>query len=213
MFLDNKYTTTYNAIVERARDREVNGYVERHHIIPKSLGGSNDDSNLVKLTAREHYICHLLLTKMLTGKAKGKMVYAVMYLSCSHKHLSGKKTIRTSRIYETLAKARSKLVSKAKKGCTFPPRTNEMKERYSVSKRGNRNPRYIGSWVTPWGTFESSRLAAKACPEYISSPMILNLCKKKNLIPISYLSTCRSKGWISEKYIGKTPKELGFRTA
>lgn len=40
-----------------------NGF-ENHHIIPKSLGGDNRLSNLVKLTYREHYLCHYLLTKM-----------------------------------------------------------------------------------------------------------------------------------------------------
>lgn len=38
-------------------------YCELHHIIPKSLGGINNNENLVLLTAREHYICHCLLVK------------------------------------------------------------------------------------------------------------------------------------------------------
>ena len=37
-------------------------YYEKHHIIPKCVGGTNNDENLVLLTAREHYICHKLLT-------------------------------------------------------------------------------------------------------------------------------------------------------
>ena len=75
---------------------------------------------------------------------------------------------------------------------------------------GKNNPRYKHNYVTPWGVFESSRLAANACPEYISDVAILNFCQKKNTKPISYLSVCRSKGWLSEKHIGKTPAELGF---
>ena len=42
----------------------IDGYKERHHIKPKCIGGTNDLSNLVNLTAREHYICHLLLCKI-----------------------------------------------------------------------------------------------------------------------------------------------------
>jgi len=38
---------------------------ERHHIIPKSLGGNNDHENLVVLWYREHYIAHRLLVKMI----------------------------------------------------------------------------------------------------------------------------------------------------
>jgi hypothetical protein len=46
----------YFSIVNRALSRVVGDmYVEKHHIIPKSLGGSNDKSNLVKLTAKEHF--------------------------------------------------------------------------------------------------------------------------------------------------------------
>lgn len=39
MYLNNKYTNTYNSIVNRASQRILDGYTETHHIIPKSLGG------------------------------------------------------------------------------------------------------------------------------------------------------------------------------
>ena len=87
MYLPNKYTRTYNSIVARAKNRELDTYVEKHHIIPQSLGGSNDSENIVKLTAREHFICHLLLTKMVEGTNKSKMYQAAwMMASCVGKH-------------------------------------------------------------------------------------------------------------------------------
>ncbi len=52
------------------------GYFERHHILPKSLGGTNSKDNLVFLTPKEHYICHLLLMRMTTGKAQLSMIRA-----------------------------------------------------------------------------------------------------------------------------------------
>lgn len=67
MYLQNKYTRWYYNIVNAAQNRSINGYVEKHHIIPKSLGGSNKKINIVSLTAREHFICHWLLTKMTHG--------------------------------------------------------------------------------------------------------------------------------------------------
>ena len=67
-FIDNKYTRWYYAIVANARCRIVNGYTENHHIFPKSIGGDNSMDNLVLLTAREHFICHWLLTKMIKNK-------------------------------------------------------------------------------------------------------------------------------------------------
>ena len=44
-----------------------NGYVERHHILPRALGGTDDSSNLVALTAREHFLAHMLLAKIYGG--------------------------------------------------------------------------------------------------------------------------------------------------
>lgn len=76
MYLSNKYTIVYNNIINRAKARVLDGYAENHHIIPRSLGGTDIPENLVRLTAREHFICHLLLTKMLTGQNQHKMIHA-----------------------------------------------------------------------------------------------------------------------------------------
>ena len=79
MFKQNKYSDWYNAIIARARVdiNRTSGKFEKHHVIPKSLGGSNEPDNLVKLTPREHFICHLLLTKMTHGNHLFKMVSAL----------------------------------------------------------------------------------------------------------------------------------------
>lgn len=79
MFNTSKYTNTYFNIINSRQDRvpDANSYYERHHIIPKSLGGSNKAQNLIYLTAREHFICHWLLTKMTTNEyTKQKMISA-----------------------------------------------------------------------------------------------------------------------------------------
>jgi hypothetical protein len=88
IFIDNKYTTWYYAIIEKARLQQRTGYVESHHIVPKSFfkkisktgwlpGDPHTSDNIVKLTAKEHFVCHLLLTKMTQGVAYKKSVYAV----------------------------------------------------------------------------------------------------------------------------------------
>ena len=76
-FLENKYQDWYNSLISNAKNRSIEGYTERHHIIPKSLGGSNDPDNLVKLTAREHFITHVLLTKFTESTHKAKMIHAL----------------------------------------------------------------------------------------------------------------------------------------
>jgi hypothetical protein len=85
--LKNKYTRWYFNIISRALERSRNrtdakallGYVEGHHILPRSfdLGGQKDKINIVYLTAREHFIIHVLLIKMFTGSFKYKMFNAL----------------------------------------------------------------------------------------------------------------------------------------
>lgn len=84
MYLDNKYTKWYNNIIYKCKNRlNPNFYTEKHHIIPQSLGGPNTNDNIVNLTPKEHYIVHHLLTKMVEGLNKQKMVYAYWRMSTS----------------------------------------------------------------------------------------------------------------------------------
>lgn len=99
IFINNKYTTWYNSLINKAKNRTIDGYTEKHHIIPSSLGGTNDTGNLVKLTPREHFICHLLLTKMLTGNARYKMNFALHMLSNANNIGEGR-YIPNSRMYD-----------------------------------------------------------------------------------------------------------------
>lgn len=100
IFINNKYTTTYNRIVERAVNRTLSGYSEKHHIIPKSLGGNNLPENIVRLTAQEHLVCHLLLPKMLADTNYiRKMDYAAWQMT----YLGGRPRYKvTGKIYEML---------------------------------------------------------------------------------------------------------------
>jgi hypothetical protein len=58
------YRKIYDSLIIRAKNRKIDGYKESHHIIPKCVGGSDDDINLVDLTPEEHYLAHQLLIKI-----------------------------------------------------------------------------------------------------------------------------------------------------
>lgn len=58
------YIKIYNSLVERGKNRKIEGYTENHHIIPRCMGGSDDKENLVRLTPEEHYLAHQLLVKI-----------------------------------------------------------------------------------------------------------------------------------------------------
>lgn len=75
------YSKIYHSLIERARTRKLDSYVESHHIIPKCLGGSNDDTNLVNLTPEEHYLAHQLLVKIHPDNIK--LIYAANMMTVS----------------------------------------------------------------------------------------------------------------------------------
>jgi hypothetical protein len=64
-------------VKRESRVKHKGVYYENHHVIPRSLGGTNDKDNLVLLTAKEHFVAHLLLAAFTVGKDKSKMSRAV----------------------------------------------------------------------------------------------------------------------------------------
>lgn len=130
----------YNNIVANAKSRILDKsiYTENHHAIPKSLGGGNDKSNLVRLTAREHFICHMLLVKMINDPPlKAKMQFALNAFRRSSNNQN--RHIPTSKQYEILRKAISEARSMSLVGNTFglgTKRTDEQKARMAIAQRG-----------------------------------------------------------------------------
>lgn len=105
--LDNKYTRWYCSLVANAIQRDIcEGYIERHHVLPKSfkLGGEKDKKNLVLLTAREHFVCHWLLTKMFDSESelskKMQQALRAMRLESKLKKQTRYTTKIVSRVYE-----------------------------------------------------------------------------------------------------------------
>ena len=73
------YKDAYNSLIERSKIRTLEGYVEKHHIIPKCMGGSDEHDNIAILSAREHYIAHQLLVKLHPGNYK--IIYAARMMT------------------------------------------------------------------------------------------------------------------------------------
>lgn len=81
------YQKIYNSIIQKAKSenrvklRKNKAdfiYYENHHIIPKCLGGTDNKENLVLLTAKEHFLCHKLLTRIYEGNRKIACAYHKM---------------------------------------------------------------------------------------------------------------------------------------
>lgn len=140
MFLQNKYTIWYYSIIEKASMKNYTGYTEIHHIIPKSLGGADCQENIIVLSAKEHYICHLLLVRMTTSVDKKKMVFALHKISYSSS-ANQKRKIKSGREFHIVRS----IVSKAFTGAGNPmygkTRTPEERKKISIGTiKGMQSP-------------------------------------------------------------------------
>lgn len=123
---DMNYRKVYDDLIAKCQARQsIDGYKERHHIIPKSLGGSNDPSNFVDLTAREHFVAHFLLAKI----HGGTQWHAI-------KRMRGNDGFYVnSRLYEVARKEIAEETGKRFKGI---PKTEEQRAKMSAAAMGKK---------------------------------------------------------------------------
>ena len=72
------YFKIYNSLIERGKDRILESYTEKHHIIPRCMNGTDEEENLVRLTPEEHYLAHQLLVKIYPDNKS--LVYAAVMM-------------------------------------------------------------------------------------------------------------------------------------
>jgi len=117
------YYILYQAIINKAKaenrikNKEI--YYENHHIFPKCLGGNNNKENLVLLTAKEHFICHKLLTYIHKGNRKIALAfYRMSYSKNGNYNKSSRDFKYAIELLKTIpvSKETCKKISKANKG-------------------------------------------------------------------------------------------------
>ena len=96
------YKKHYDLLIERAKTRQLLGYTEKHHVVPKCIGGSNKKSNIVKLTPEEHYVAHQLLVKM--NPQNELLIYAAHKMT-----INSSNTNRTNKEYGWLKRYHQKI--------------------------------------------------------------------------------------------------------
>lgn len=130
------YQKIYDSIIHNAQVQERTkdiDYYERHHIIPTALGGLDNKSNTVLLTAREHFVCHWLLYKMTNGIDKSKMAHA--WFSMCRRSDGQKREKISSKKYEYAKRAHAIAVSERTKGV---PHSKEVKKRRQAANVGGK---------------------------------------------------------------------------
>jgi hypothetical protein len=124
-----------------------NKYYEKHHILPRSLGGKNNKSNIVSLTAKEHFVSHRLLFKFCKGKDKSKMGFALHSMMYINNPSQNERMKITSRKYSILREI-YKFIKGENHPCFGKPMWNDFqKEMISLRMTGKNNHQFgKSSW-------------------------------------------------------------------
>lgn len=104
------YQEHYDRLISRARNRKLDCYTESHHIIPRCMSGTDVEDNLVDLTAREHFIAHLLLMKIYP---KSYGLIKAVHMMCT---ASGNQERSMNRMYGWLKEKFSSEMSRSQTG-------------------------------------------------------------------------------------------------
>ena len=132
------YQRIYDQIIERAksenRQKGTGIYYEKHHIIPRCLGGSNNKDNLVFLTAREHFLCHWLLSRIYNTN---KLIQYAFWRMCIKGNSYQNRICFSSIAYEEIREKFIKIQSNKLKN-----KTGYWKGKIRLDRRGSNHPMY-----------------------------------------------------------------------
>ncbi len=216
------YEQIYNSLIEKRKIIPVTGYTEKHHILPKSMGGSDDPTNLVVLTGREHWVAHLLLYKIYRNR---QTIHAcnMMAMRCEER---GIPFIRSSHTYQRIRIEHAKLMSKTNK----------------ITHKGTGNSQYGTMWIYNIELQENKKIPktetiplgwnigrvlnwdkfARECPccgkEFYSrdnKKYCSTECRKKNIKDLTQTTIDQNKNKIVKMYkagcsLNKICKSLGW---
>jgi hypothetical protein len=120
------YQKIYDNIVRRGQNRILEGYSEKHHIVLRCMGGTDEVTNLVSLTPEEHYLCHLLLVKIHPKNIR--LVKAAMFMVSSNNNVK-----RNNKAYGWLKRQYSEYM----RGPNNPQKINPIKgeQHYAFGKK------------------------------------------------------------------------------
>lgn len=139
MFQNNKYSKWYFGLVSRRVECPAKINVERHHIVPKCMGGEDDQKNIVRLTAREHFIAHMLLRKAVDSIYRNSMTHTLWLMT----HMNGEKInsstferLRAEHARATGDRFRGKKLTEETKAKMRKPKSDEARKRMSAARKG-----------------------------------------------------------------------------
>lgn len=214
------YLWHYNRLIETRLNRRTTDYLlEKHHIIMKSMGGTDDIDNLVMLTPREHFIAHWLLWRI----HRNRQTSFAFFSMCQFRKGDRKKLIFSSSAYEEAKISRKitgvseetrKKMSLAKLGKTYTlearknmsngkrgsipwnfgkPATTESKQKMSASAQ-NRKRKHLDFFIDCYDNYNSllSNQQQNILLLYIKGFTNTNICEKLNIVDYQIKNSLRS---------------------
>lgn len=173
------YKKTYETIIDKAKNlsqereqlkRNKQLYFEKHHIIPKCIGGTNNTDNLVLLTAREHFICHKLLCEI--HKDNNKLIYALWRMGSGHP----KRYKVGNREYEKLKTRMALATSQIQ---TNIKRSEEWKRKQSEAKKGRISVYKGQTYEKRYGKNKAEKIKRKIANNKLRAEKISLALKKR----------------------------------
>lgn len=138
------YSKIYDALMTRASTRKLTCYSELHHIIPRCMNGGNESSNIVRLTAKEHYVAHHLLFMIYRTTKLAHAWFSMLRSSPSQKR------VFTASQYEAARKAHVDALKKSMSGSQnhFYGRRHsaETKKKISIANTGSKRSQKDIDW-------------------------------------------------------------------
>jgi hypothetical protein len=131
------YRKHYDLLMEKANNRELlkDTYTERHHILPRCLGGGNNKNNIVNLLPKEHYFAHLLLFRLYPNNQKLSFAFWMM---CNGNRKKNRKYVVSSKIYEEVRTKFIELVKQREPSFKGKKHTEESKLKNRLAHLGKK---------------------------------------------------------------------------
>lgn len=167
---------------KRISNTDYGEYGEHHHITPRSLGGTDEDENIVKLTAREHFICHWLLVKIYKKGSIERKKMLCAFWKMKQSPTKSQKRYLNSRAYEKLKIEFS----------------NTMKYFQSNEK----NSQFGKKWFTNYETGESHSFLEKPNDKWLEGRNLFN--GKTSKLKFKVKLSQKTKTNVSQKFISLT---------
>lgn len=159
------HSAVYDRLIARARTRGKISSCHKHHIVPVSLGGTDNPSNLVHLTYREHFLAHILLVKIYPEGSieRYKMLCALRRLDCDGRFKSRAFSKHYAEFAEIL---RHRMSGESNPNYGGRLQTDEVKAKM---RKPRKNPQNMGKWERTEEYRQAKSSAQKVNSHFVSA--------------------------------------------